>query len=49
MRNEMRLFEEGGSWRVDGNGSERAKIAHAVLVDDRIVYEIDQPAIPKNF
>jgi hypothetical protein len=49
MRSEMSLVNEGGSWRIEGNGSERARIAYAVLVDDRIVYEIEQPAIPKTF
>jgi hypothetical protein len=42
MRSDMSLINEGGSWRIEGNGSERAKIAYAVLVDDRIVYELDQ-------
>jgi len=41
MRNEMSLVREGNSWRVEGKGSDRAKLAYAVLVDDRIVYEID--------
>ncbi len=41
MRSEMNLLNNGDSWQVVGKGSERAKIAHAVLVDDKIVYEID--------
>jgi hypothetical protein len=42
MRSEMSLVKEGGSWRIEGKGSERARIAYAVLVDDRVVYEINQ-------
>jgi hypothetical protein len=42
MRGEMTLVNEGGSWQIQGEGSERATIAHAVLVDNRVVYEIAQ-------
>jgi hypothetical protein len=41
MRSGMRLVNEGGGWRIEGEGSERAKVAYAILADDRIAYEID--------
>jgi hypothetical protein len=42
LRNELNLVNVGGSWRIDGNGSERAKIAYAVLRGDKLTYEIDR-------
>jgi hypothetical protein len=40
QRSSMKLaFEEGG-WRIEGPGAERATIAHAVLRDDKLVYEL---------
>jgi hypothetical protein len=44
MRSEMEIIQEGGSWRIEGEGSERAGLAFAVLENDRIVYEIDRRA-----
>jgi hypothetical protein len=41
LRSEMNLVDEGGSWRIEGKGSERARIAYAVLVDDKVVYEFN--------
>jgi hypothetical protein len=38
-RQEMRLVQDGDSWRVEGPGSERAKVAFARLEGDRVVYE----------
>lgn len=42
MRHEMKLTNVRGTWRVVGNGGQRARIAYAVLVDDKISYEIDR-------
>jgi len=42
LRSEMNLVDDGGgSWRIEGKGSERASIAYAVLVDDKVVYEFN--------
>ena len=40
-RREMRLVPDGESWRIEGPGSERARVAHARLVGERVVYEVD--------
>jgi len=39
-RREMTLVADGESWRVEGPGSERARIAYARHVGDRVVYEV---------
>jgi hypothetical protein len=39
-RREMRLVPDGNSWRVEGPGSERARVAYARLDGDRVVYEV---------
>jgi hypothetical protein len=41
MRSEMKLVNVGDSWKIVGKGSERARIAWAVPVNDTIVYEMD--------
>lgn len=40
QRSEMRLEPRGRGWEIVGPGCERARIAYAVIEDDRIVYEI---------
>ena len=40
-RSELNLVNVGGSWHIEGKGSERAKIAYARLVDDKISYELE--------
>ena len=42
LRSELNLVNVGGSWRIEGRGSERARIAYAVVVNDTLTYEIDQ-------
>jgi hypothetical protein len=39
-RRAMRLVPDGGSWRIEGAGSERARVAYARLRDGRVVYEL---------
>ena len=39
-RREMRLVPDGESWRVEGPGSERARVAYARLEGERVVYEV---------
>lgn len=40
-RSRMTLVPDGGSWRIEGPGSRRARLAYASLEDDRIVYTLD--------
>jgi hypothetical protein len=44
LRRELDLINDGGGWRIEGKGSERAALAFAVLENDRIVYEVDRRA-----
>jgi hypothetical protein len=44
LREKMDLINEGGCWRIEGEGSERAELAFAVLENDSIVYEVDRRA-----
>jgi len=39
-RREMRLVPDGESWRIEGPGSERARVACARLDGGRVVYEV---------
>jgi hypothetical protein len=40
-RRAMQLVRDGGSWKIEGAGSDRAKVAYACLEGEKIVYEID--------
>jgi hypothetical protein len=40
-RSQMTVVPSGGSWRVEGPDSHRAKVAYALLHDDSVTYEID--------
>jgi hypothetical protein len=44
LRTKLSLVNEDGSWRIQGAGSERARLAYAVLNGDRISYEL-APAV----
>jgi hypothetical protein len=39
IRSRLSLANVGDTWRIEGNGSERAKLAYAVLSNDKITYE----------
>ncbi len=39
LRNELSIVNKGGSWHIEGQGSERARIAYATIVDDTLRYE----------
>ena len=39
-RREMRLVPDGESWRVEGPGSARARVAYARLEGGQVVYDI---------
>jgi hypothetical protein len=41
LRCEMTLVSAGDSWRIQGEGSERARLAYAVLENDKLQYTID--------
>jgi hypothetical protein len=41
-RNAMRLVPAGDSWRIQGEGSRRARLAWATLDDGRVVYTLDR-------
>jgi hypothetical protein len=40
-RSKLRLVDHDGEWRIEGPGAERAKLAFAKLVGDRLEYEVD--------
>lgn len=44
-RAQMQLIQEGDSWRVEGNGNERARVAYARVEGNRIVYRVEQSGI----
>ena len=39
-RDEMKLLRRGDSWEIVGPQSERARVAHAVLDGNRLVYQV---------
>ena len=46
-RNKMSIIKDGASWRIVGEGAERAVLAYAKNVDGKIVYEFSSPACPQ--
>lgn len=40
LRSRLNLVEAGNTWRIEGKGSERARLAFAVLENDTLTYEI---------
>lgn len=41
LRSEMNLVNVAGSWRIEGKGSERARLAYAEMVNDTLSYRIE--------
>ena len=41
LRSKLSLVQQGDSWRIEGNGHERARVAYAVLKQDQLAYEFD--------
>jgi hypothetical protein len=41
LRSEMKLVKSGGSWHIEGNSKEKARIAYARVVNDSLIYEVD--------
>ena len=42
MRQKMRLVRVGNSWQIEGEGRERARIAYATLVNEKLEYTISR-------
>lgn len=40
-RSQMTLVREHGAWRIRGEGRERAKVAYAILADNKLRYSFD--------
>jgi hypothetical protein len=40
-RSKLRLVDHNGKWQIEGAGAERAKLAFAKVVGDRIEYEVE--------
>ena len=43
QRSQMRLIRRGNRWEIEGAGKERARIAHARLEGNRVVYRLESP------
>ena len=41
LRSELTLVKAGGSWRIEGSGKDRARLAYATLVDGKLAYELE--------
>lgn len=49
IRNGLRLVRKGQGWRIEGEGSDRARLAYAVLDGDRLTYHREnEKYIPMN-
>lgn len=46
-RNKISVVQDGASWRIVGEGAERAVLAYATVVHGKIVYEFPEPARPQ--
>ncbi len=42
QRSKMKLVQEGGSWRIEGPGNGRARIAWGMLTDDHVSYMFEE-------
>ena len=42
QRNQMNLIHRQGRWHIEGQGSERARIAYASLANDGVVYSMEK-------
>jgi hypothetical protein len=43
QRNQMQLIRDGSTWRIEGEGKERAKLALASLEEGRLTYRLVDP------
>ena len=44
LRSKLCLVKNGGSWRIQGEGQEKARIAYARITDGKIAYEFEPTA-----
>jgi hypothetical protein len=44
LRSQLKLVDEGGSWQIQGEGKESARIAYASIVDGQLAYGFDPDA-----
>jgi hypothetical protein len=42
LRSNMHLVKAGDSWRIEGEGNERARVAYAVMVDNELTYKFNR-------
>ena len=49
LRKDLELVEHQGEWRVEGVGSERARVAYASLDGDSLTYSFQSRSIPSLF
>jgi hypothetical protein len=40
LRSKLTLVKDGASWRIEGEGCERARVAYAVLRGDKLTYDV---------
>ena len=46
IRSKLSLQRKDGGWQIEGNGSDRARIAYAFLDGENIRYSLVDPALP---
>jgi hypothetical protein len=44
LRSQLKLVNEDGSWQIQGEGKESARIAYARIVDEKLEYELTPDA-----
>jgi hypothetical protein len=44
QRSQMRVVRDAGAWRIEGPGHERARLATATSIDNRLVFTLDDPS-----
>ena len=48
QRREMKLVRQGNGWRIEGEGSERARVAYASEHDGQLVYSLTPQSQKQN-
>ncbi len=48
QRSKMRLFDVKGTWQIEGEGKERARVAYATEKDGRISYSFESAALTND-
>ncbi len=46
QRSQMTVVWDGDTWRIEGEGSERARLAFGTLVEDRLAFTIEKQKQP---